>query len=134
MQLARQLGVGQVRALVAVDNARMHRLCARFGLVRDAFESSLYVNSTSHSHLDYQADTTAHFLQVHTLTYDGIWLEGELSQMAIDHAQVLMTRRRLDIVGIVCPKSNSGSVQLLQQNDFEHIHDYHRWTFNLGSD
>lgn len=135
IKLASSLCVSAIRALIATKNAPMHHLCGGLGMVEDERDSGLYVKNPSYSQLEIAGTGDgSHLIQVNTSTYDGIWLEGELSQSAIDIALMLVNTQGLDIVGVVCPKSDANGIQLLQQNKFAHINDYRRWTLNLRND
>ncbi len=131
IQVAKNLNVDQIRVLIATKNDRMHHLCGSFDMTPDDFDSGLYILTPSHSQLEFKYDKSSHLIQVNTSTYSGIWIENTLSQNAIDNAQLLVKQRHLDIVGVVCAKSNQHNLKLLDNNGFNHVGDFRRWTLNL---
>jgi|GEM_PF-947613 len=134
VEFARALTVHQIRALIATTNSSMRHLCADIGMAKDEYESGLFTWSCDEKAFNIIADITSHLIRVNTLTYDGIWLEGMLSQSAIENAQNMTIRQTLDVVGVVYPIQSKAGVQLLHDNSFVHIKNFHRWTLNLQND
>lgn len=130
IQLARELKVNYIRALIAFDNHPMRYLCSSYRLLESMDIKGLYIAQTTEiaKQLVHQPDSN--LIRVDTLTYSGIWQEGEITQNAINNAQSTALQYRCDVVGIVTPKSNS-IIQLLNDNQFSHVNDYHHWILNL---
>jgi ribosomal protein S18 acetylase RimI-like enzyme len=77
---------------------------------------------------------TISLMEVRTLLYDGIWVEGfdgqmwpGLLQAALAHA----CQRQLDLVGLFVPVSDARAVGLLQDEGYESLGEYHIWTCPL---
>jgi hypothetical protein len=104
-----------VRALVAVDNQPMQRICTRFGFEQSALQS-LYVQQASQLNV-----SASHFVPVQTLTYSGLWLEG-----AINRNEMLRLDASETIGAVVSSESDAAS--LLEEANFIHVKDYHWWT------
>ena len=130
MIMAAKKGARTIRALVRCENGAMQRLCRRHGFTRcpDVFElhvvDPLAVIPPSRQH-------AARLIPVETLSYAGLWLEGELSQEAIDDAHRLASQGDASVIGAVIPHYALETGELLQSNGFRRIGAYHWWTFNL---
>jgi len=131
VSLMHQLGTTSLRALIATTNIPMHYLCKTYRFIQDDHECGLYTLPVDGDLVSKISEIKSHMTQVNTLTYDGVWLESRLSQRAISNACYLVHQRNLDIVGVVCSKQDNDGIQLLNDNDFQHVGDYHRWTLNL---
>lgn len=123
----------QIRALVRCDNAPMQKLCRRHGFARSPNTFELYVvhpqpvASRSHVH-------NAHLIPVKTLSYAGLWLEGELSREAVADAHHQASQSDASVIGAVIPSNALETETLLHANGFQRIGAYHWWTINLKSD
>ena len=133
ISLARQSQAESVRALVAAHNSPMQSLCRRCGFKRSSARYHLYVAAPKSNPVAAGRDYAAHLVQVETLTYKGIWLEGELSQAAIDRAQVCARRPNCSRIGTVIPQDNAAAAAILRANQFERIGEFDWWTLNLRS-
>ena len=130
---ARDGGARHIRALVRCDNTAMQQLCRRCGFSRSSKCFALQVidprpvapRSRYHD---------ARLIAVETLSYAGLWLEGELSQEAIDDAHWLASQRGLTVIGAAMPCEALAAGNLLRANGFQKMGEYHWWTVNLKSD
>lgn len=114
-----------IRALIAVGNTRMEKALTRFGYQPQDDVHGLYVcSSTSMSNAS--APDDSHLIPVTTFTYNGIWLEGQISQQAIDAA----LSSKQDVVGAVVPITDEVTITLLQSADFSFIKQYREWRKN----
>ena len=130
---ARGEGARQMRALVRCENAAMQRLCRRHGFAcsPEAFELHVVdpqpVAPGSRVH-------EARVIAVQTLSYAGLWLEGELNREAIADAHHLASQIEATVIGAVIPSKALETGKLLQASGFQKIGAYHWWTINLKSD
>jgi hypothetical protein len=76
----------------------------------------------------------AHLIPVETLSYRGIWMEGILSQDAIDDAHWMARQRDASRIGAVISSEEPAVADLLRSNAFVKIGEYDWWTINLRSD
>ena len=120
----------QIRALVRHDNRAMRRLCQRGKFSRSPISHGLYVSEARPAPPP-DRQHRARLLEVETLSYAGVWLEGELCQAAIDEALGLAALRELDLVGAVKPISDAQAAELLVSNSFQLEGSYHWWRFRL---
>lgn len=133
IDFAAEAGVRQTRALVRCENAAMRKLCRRHGFAQspEAFQLQVVdprpVATQSRLH-------EARLIPVETLSYTGIWLEGDLSREAIADAHHLAAQIDASVIGAVVPSNALETVKLLQAKDFQLIGAYHWWTINLQSD
>ncbi len=119
----------EIRALVRTSNAGMARILQRHG-----FRPSLQVH-TLHVGQPGKAPATArpheaHLIAVDTLTYSGIWLEGKLTQAALDVASRQLANAG-GIVGAVFPSRDASTIELLRANGFDHAGEFHWWSLSL---
>ena len=127
---AKRLDVASMRALVAVDNHAMQSLCAALGFQPLQDNSALFVASP-HPTSPHQNNAKSILIPVETLTYDGIWIEGAVSQAAIDNALFIVHARKLTTVGAVVPSQDAAAAALFRANHFDCLGKYDWWTFNL---
>ena len=113
-----------IRTLIAVGNIRMEKALARFGYQTEEDVLALYVSSAISSKISIHR--TRQLIPVSTFTYDGIWLEGQITQGVID-AAFSSKQREKDIVGAVVPVTDIATVGLLQANNFMLIKLYRYW-------
>ncbi len=132
MLAARDSKATTLRALVRCDNMPMQRICHRCGLQRSQSACQLLVSRAKGSAQDCDRRATAQIIAVDTLTYSGYWLEGELSQCAIDAArQLLRAQPDPRQMGAVVPLNDRATIDLLRANSFEVIGDFDWWTLTL---
>ena len=132
MRAARYSEAATIRALVRRDNYPMQRLCARSGLQRSARDSQLWTSLAAQPAGNCDQESSARIIAVDTLTYSGFWLEGALSQGAIDAARKLL-RAQPDrsVIGAVVSEQDGRAVDLLRANAFDRIGDFHWWALTL---
>ena len=129
LALAAEAGARRIRALVRSENGAMRRLCHCHGFTRSPGSFELFIiepqavapKSRRHD---------ARLIAVETLAYAGLWLEGELSQAAINEAHRLASRSDLALIGAVIPGDAAPTGNLLRANGFQRIGAYHWWTIN----
>ena len=126
-------GARYIRALVRCENAAMQKLCRRHGFTRHPDYFELYVvNPQPVAPRKRKHD--AWVIAVETLSYAGLWLEGELSQAAIDDAHWQASQGELSLIGAVIPSAALDVAALLEANSFRHVGQYHWWMIKLRND
>ena len=130
IEQAKRLGVASLRALVAVDNHVMQGLSAALGFRPSQDNSTLFVTSP-HPTSPHQNPVKSALIPVETLTYDGIWIEGDIDQTAIDNALFIAHARKLTTVGAVVSSQDAAAQSLFRANGFDCLDKYDWWTFNL---
>ena len=126
-------GVRRIRALVRQENATMRKLCQRHGFNCSADSYVLFVKDVQPV-AAMARPHSSHLLPVDTLGYAGIWLEGVLSQAAVDAAALLASKVGASLIGAVIPSADVESAALLAANSFRNVGHYHWWMINLRSD
>lgn len=126
-------GAQHSRALVRRDNTAMRKLSRRHGFdcSPDCYE--LYVGAPQPP-APGPRHHQARLLLVDTLGYAGIWLEGDLSQAAIDAAHGLAWQSNVSLIGAVIPSAALNAATLLKANSFRTAGQYHWWAITLRSD
>ena len=129
--------VDVIRALVATGNLAMQRILGAAGFQRDEPARQLYARDLYEERVlpgpPKPSEPAAHLVAVDTLSYRGIWLEGQLSQAAIDEALARASQTDRSRVGAVIRRSARGEVKLLRANDFSCVGDYDWWTLKPGN-
>lgn len=136
IQAASESGADVIRTLVRADNLAMSRICARADLLRSARPYALYIAYAPRSPrrvMARQSACAAHLVSVDTLTYRGIWLEGELCQAAINHAYQRAQAENRSRVGALIPVADEGLAALLTANSFAAVGEFFWWSLNLRS-
>ncbi len=131
VQAAREANAREIRALVRGENRAMQRLCSSQGFRRGPTRFELYV-ADAKPVARRRRQHEAHLIPVKTLAYSGIWLEGSLSQDAIDEARWIATAGGMSRIGAVIAVAEPAS-NLLRKNGFVKLGDYDWWTINLGN-
>ena len=122
-----------IRALVRSNNGSMQRLCRRHGFTVSPGKHQLYV-AVPRPVVRHRQKHQAQLIPVETLTYSGIWLEGELSQEAIEDALRTASQSDMSTIGAVIPSDALHVIDLLRANAFNGVGEYDWWTISPGSD
>lgn len=120
--------VTECRALVAVDNAPMQRIMSLMGFKRDEPNHSLMIKNVYHQ--EHNANENCHQIPVQTCTYDGIWLEEEITDACIKSACNLCKTLNYELVGAVIANHDMSTIGLLQDNQFVVAGQFHWWRHN----
>ncbi|MXX52171.1 MAG: GNAT family N-acetyltransferase [Chloroflexi bacterium] len=123
-----------LRALVRADNLAMSQLCARGGLQRSAQPYVLYIARPPRPPRRVrgrQSVRAGHLVSVDTLTYRGIWLEGDLSQAAIAQAQQIARAENRSRIGALVPTADAPVAALLSENGFAAVGTFYWWSSSL---
>ena len=129
---ARLLKADLLRTLVSVANRPMQKLCRLCNLQPSETTFTLYtrppkrIDQPSASH-------HAHLIEVITLNYSGIWLEGELSNYAIAAADEIAQHYAMSRIGALWQANDSQMAELMRKNDFYGSGNFDWWSTNLGS-
>lgn len=121
------------RTLVRSDNGSMQRLCRRHGFTLLPGQYQLFVTVPRPVVRQMRKHQTR-LIPVETLNYSGIWLEGELSQEAIEEAHWTASQSDMSTIGAVIPSDAPPAVELLRLNAFEIVGEYGWWTINSRID
>ena len=129
LRLAGDSGVTVARALIATDNHAMRRICHSADFQRGG-DLELYVASQTSWQQAEACDVAAHFVRVDTLTYSGIWIEGDISQTALRHGLWIAQTENRSTVGALIDNEDEASRQALDDCAFRKIRSYNWWRFN----
>ena len=130
---ARESKPALIRTLVRSNNGSMQRLCRRHGFTLSPGKYQLFVTHPRRA-IRRCRNHDAHLIPVETLNYSGIWLEGGLSQEAINDALWTASQSDTSVIGAVIPSDASHAVELLRANAFKKVGEYRWWTINSRSD
>jgi GNAT superfamily N-acetyltransferase len=126
---AKQYDATLVRALVATDNTSMQTAMTKTGYQRlpDVYE--LHIASAEGKAVN--APENAYLIPVNTFTYRGIWLEGHISQQAIDAANTIRTNHDWDVVGAVISQNDIAALDTVRAAEFTLIKTFHWWHYSI---
>ena len=110
------------RALIAIGNIASERCFAANGFTAEQ-QCELWVAAPSAREIVQPAAAT-HLIRVETLTYRGIWVEGNMDAAALKAAQERAHAEGLNTVGMVIPTYVHNEAQSL---GFTHIDSYQWW-------
>ena len=122
-----------IRGLARQNNHAMQRILQRAGLAQSQRLYRLYVQSLKPSDARAGGEHAAHLVRVDTLTYRGIWLEGELNTAAVSSARQIAMDETRSRIGAVIPAEDTATAALLRDCGLAVVGDYHWWTLNLRS-
>ncbi len=128
---ARQSAARELRTLVAADNLTMQGICKKHHFTRSDVSYRLYVAEPRPPGAEAGADHGGHLVQVDTLAYSGIWLEGAISQAVVEAGFARAARAGSSRVGAVISRADRETAALLRACRFEAIGEYHWWTISL---
>ena len=121
--------VAFARTLIRVDNVPSQRSFARHGFRLSGSPVILHICSHPTPNT-LPLPTTAHLVPVNTLTYRGLWLEGELSPAAFRSAQTECLRQQRDLIGALIPADDQPNQQAAQACRFVAVGVYQVWISN----
>ena len=102
------------RALVKIDNIASLKAFQASGFILDPTICDLYISpDDADGEIAPLADT--HLISVATLTYSGVWVEGNCSVGALHAARVVRTRYGWNIAGVVLPEGISTAAEVNYQ-------------------
>ncbi|HRL10658.1 MAG TPA: GNAT family N-acetyltransferase [Aggregatilineales bacterium] len=118
-------GVDLIRALVRVDNTPMQRVMAQTGFAIE--ESGPHVLMVADADPDAGASEDTSLLEVVTLTYSGVWVEGAQDLPRLIAARGQAARRGLDVAGAVIPADRAAALDAAQAAGYVRIGEYDWW-------
>lgn len=121
-----QSPISLARALIRTSNLASRRSFAACGFEAASMPYHLYTNSPADGTLSPNS-SLAHFIPVETLTYSGIWVEGELSRAAFDDARVTAFRHGMDTVGVLIRADDLMTLRTAEQAGYQHSGEFDWW-------
>lgn len=116
-----------VRALIRDSNVTSQHAFRSAGFQEEPESVQLYVSTVTRRAAGVSLPDDAHLIPVMTLTYRGIWLEGQISEQAIRVAQ----HRNLPyygITGAVVAAGDHAAIDILRLAGFEATGSFKWWT------
>jgi GNAT superfamily N-acetyltransferase len=132
-ETGRRSGAALARALIGEQNAASQRAFVSNGFIASE-PMALYIwypqpQETMISRFNVVTDALPGVITVSTLTYRGLWLEGELTEPMILTAKqrLFVIKERLNMVGAVVPKRQSETIRLLEHSHFVERNTHRSW-------
>lgn len=120
------------RCLIASGNTGSERAFAHSGYTADRESSWLFVSSHSDFSMMPEDASSSYLVPVQTLSYHGLWIEGELSHAGLVSGAMACAKRGLKIVGVVIPETNRAAVSAAERLGFTLIGQYRYWYCKLN--
>lgn len=118
------------RGLVASHNLASQKAFAHAGYQLQPEMMGLFVSLGKYPNNTPTIHEKTALIPVVTLTYRGLWIEGEITQeQTLRAAQATKTRCGWYSAGAVVPFSDNLACQLLQDNDFMLLGEYQWWQY-----
>jgi len=113
-----------IRALVAVGNHPMDKVMTKTNFQPLPDNYALYIGQPTAQTAP--KPKNAHFVTVETLSYNGIWLEEDITQEAIDAAT---PQHPVAILGAVVPTTDDTTIQSIKSANFAFIKQFRWWHY-----
>lgn len=133
VELGRRSGAVLARALIQENNAASQRAFASQGFIASEpmvmYRWEPMPDETTIARFNVMTDPHPGIIPVNTLTYRGLWLEGELNEKIIQTAKqrIFSTTELLSAAGTIVPKRQIETIQLLEHCHFSEINAYRFW-------
>ncbi len=120
VQAGEAAGAPLMRAIVKEDNAPSLAAFRRCGFAPAEQVRDLYVSGQAVDDI-VPVPAGAYFISVCTLTYNGIWLEGDQSLAALRCAQAIRTKYGWDIAGALAPVNSETLADFALVGQYLHL-------------
>lgn len=130
-EAGRELDAVFARALIQIENTASQQTFIRCGYHTTAETYSLYVcNEPLQRNNAPRSDL--HLIPVNTLSYRGVWLEGEIKPESFQLARRMCAQNTWNKAGVLLPVGAHKKRQAAETAGFEYVHDYHWWNLDLA--
>jgi GNAT superfamily N-acetyltransferase len=133
VELGRRSGAVLARALIHEKNVASQRAFVNQGFIASEpmvmYRWTPTPDETTIARFNLITDPLPNIIPVKTLTYRGLWLEGDLNEKIIQTAKqrIFVIQDQLTTVGTIVPKRQFDTIQLLEQCHFKEINVYRFW-------
>lgn len=118
----------RARAFIRVDNIASERTFAAADFAGEAACRVLYTASPHHTAI---VASGVYLVQVETLTYSGLWVEGAITADGLGAARGAAAQRGLDVAGVVVPATGSAA-SICEHAGFSQRGIYRWWARSLN--
>jgi len=133
VELGRRSGAVLARALIQEKNAASQRAFVNQGFIASEpmvmYRWQPTSDETTIARFNVITEPHPSIIPVTTLTYRGLWLEGELTEKIIQTAKqrMFVIKEQLTTVGTIVPRRQIDTIQLLEHCHFHEINMYRFW-------
>ncbi|HLV34677.1 MAG TPA: GNAT family N-acetyltransferase [Spirillospora sp.] len=124
-------GMMLARALVQIDNHACQGALRRCGYATDGQVYQLIISTAQADTLDSVPDGT-HLIEVETMNYNGLWLEGTITTASLRAGQTERTRRGCDLVGALIPVEQADLLAAAQALGYTPVEQFQWWMREAG--
>lgn len=133
VELGRRSGSALARALIQEKNAASQRAFVNQGFIASEpmamYRWEPVTDETTIARFNVIPDPHPSIIPVSTLTYRGLWLEGDLTEKIIQTAKqrVFNFKEPFNAVGTIVPRRQTDTIQLLEHCHFSEVNTYRFW-------
>ena len=133
VEMGRRSGAVLARALIQENNAASQRAFMNQGFIASEpmvmYRWEPRSDETTIARFNVITEPHPSIIPVNTLTYRGLWLEGDLSEKIIQTAKqrIFSTKEFRTTVGTIVPRRQIETIQLLEHCHFSEINPYRFW-------
>lgn len=132
-ELGRRSGAVLARALIQENNAASQRAFVSQGFIASEpmvmYRWQPTTDETTIARFNVITEPHPSIIPVNTLTYRGLWLEGDLTEKIIQTAKqrMFVIKEQLSAVGTIVPRRQTDTIHLLEHCHFQEINSYRFW-------
>jgi L-amino acid N-acyltransferase YncA len=126
----RDLNIPTARALIQVDNVASQRTFARWGYIASDSFYGLYICTNPLDEI-MTPPADLHLVPVNTISYRGVWLEGQLSKIGFLAARAYCAEHKRSVAGALIPITNRQATYTAANSGYEALSNYQWWTLDL---
>ncbi len=130
-QAGRQMDAVFARALIQVDNVASQQTVARCDYQCTSETYGLYVCHEPLVGERKPPSSDLHLIPVNTLSYRGVWLEGEIESQSFRIARMMCAQNAWQKAGVLLSNDAHEKRGAAVQAGFEYVCEYHWWNLDL---
>lgn len=120
--------IDYARSLIQTGNYASQQTFTTCQFVRvDAQQHKLYTTSPDKTELKTAINPKAFLIPVSTLSYQGLWLEGEITLETLMSARAILHKHHLSTAGLLIPTTNAEQIAHAEQAGYGFVNTYHYW-------
>ena len=126
LKVGRQQSVDLYRALIQVDNVASQRAFATHGFACNDDTLQLWVCSELQESF-FPISMLIYTIEVNTLSYHGIWIEGKIDAKTLDNARENLQRPDVSVLGALLPATDEKLQTDAKKLGYEWVGSYQWW-------
>lgn len=120
--------INYARSLIQVNNIASQRAFEKCQFIMpDSEYRELYVASPDNAETTLKVDERAFLIPVTTLSYQGIWLEGTITQDSLKAARAILSKHQLTTAGLLIHFADTALLDDAKQAGYTFVDRYNYW-------